>query len=228
MGYRRKAAVLLLILSALSGASAVAAPMPCQPGSLGGTYLAPAFSCTLGLFTATNFFFSESAGGVDPNLMLVNPISAPTQIGFGVRGMLTANQGQMITYIFSYLIDAPPIIRGQENTLDPTGLVTLQTALCKAAFPCPGGQGLGTLTATTAQPTAQTPMDFQPNLNALGLQNTLVLDGSGGPATSGGFDNITFLAPEPAAILLTASGLLGLLAFRTRVKLLQILLELRS
>jgi len=196
MGYRRKALGFLLVLCALGGASAVAAP--CQPGPLADPYLTPNFTCSEGQFNIKSFFFSESAGGLDPHLIFVTPIVGTTQIGFLIQGNFTASQQQILTYILSYFVDAPPIIHGEQNDLDPTGLVTLQTALCRVAFPCPGGQGLGTLTATTAQPTAQTV--FMTDINAIGLQNTLTLDGSGGPATSAGFDNKTFLSiPEPAA-----------------------------
>ena len=222
MTYRRKALVFLLILCALAGASAVAAPMPCQPGSLG-TYLAPAFSCTLGQFTVKSFFFSETQGGLDPTLISVTPSSSATQIGFEFLGNFTSAQGQTFTYVLSYFMDPPPpIIRGQQVDLDPMFSVILQVDLCAGAFPCPGGSDLGTLTATPGNTKAQMPLA---PTNMLGVQNTLTLNGV---ATSGGFDNITFLAPEPAGILLTASGLLGLLAFRSRAKIRQILLQLRS
>jgi hypothetical protein len=225
MGYRRDLLVFLLILCALGGVSAVAAPT-CQPNPLSPTYLAPAFTCTLGPFTVKSFFFSETAGGLNPNLISVNPINTGTQIGFLIQGNFTATPGQAFTYIFSYFIDPPPpIIRGQQVDLDPTGLVTLQTDLCMSAFPCPGGQALGTLNVNTGSPTAQMPLALT---NMLGVQNTLTLDGSGGLATSQGFDNITLLTPEPAAILLTASGLLGLFTFRARAKIRQVLLQLRS
>jgi len=208
-------------------AARVAFAGSCQPGPLADPYLTPNFTCSLGPFNVKSFFFSESAGGLDPHMIFVTPIVSTNFVELLLQGNFTASPQQMFTYRFSYFIDAPPIIRGQQDDLDPMGLVTLQTDMCMVTFPCPGGQGLGTNTATTMNPMAQTL--FGMNLNALGLQNTLTLDGSGGPATSAGFDNITLLTtPEPAAILLTASGLLGLLAFRSRKKLRQVLLEIRS
>lgn len=225
MGYRREALVFLLVLCALGGASAVAAPT-CLPGPLDIPYLTPSFSCMLGQFTAKTFFFSETSGGVNPSLISVTPIIAPTQIGFQFTANFTAAPSQLFTYVISYFIDPPPpIIRGQQIDLDPLGLVTLQTDLCAVAFPCPVLQQLGTLNVNTGSPTAQMPLTLT---NALGIQNTLTLDGSGGPASSGGFDNITLLAPEPAAILLAASGLLGMFACRSRSKLRQVLHQLRS
>jgi len=225
MGYRRDVLVFLLVLCALGGASAVAAPT-CPTSQLAAPYLGPAYSCMLGQFTVKSFFFSETAGGVDPSLILVTPIVNATQIGFLIQGNFTASPGQSFTYIFSYFEDPPPpIIRGQQIDLDPTGLVTLQTALCMSAFPCPGGQALGTLNVNTGSPTAQMPLSLT---NMLGVQNTFTLDGSGGPATSQGFDNITQLAPEPSGILLAATGLFGLFTFRARAKIRQVLLQLRS
>jgi len=225
MGYWRKALVFLLALCALGGASAVAAPT-CLPGTLANPYLTPSFSCMLGQFTAKTFFFSETAGGVDPNFIFVTPIIAANQIGFQFTGNFTASGTQSFTYVLSYFIDPPPpIIRGQQIDLDPLGLVTLQTDLCMVAFPCPVAQQLGTLNVNTGSPTAQMPLTLT---NALGVQNTLTLSGSGGPASSGGFDNITLLAPEPAAIQLAAFGLVGLFAYRFRAKFRQVLLQLRS
>jgi hypothetical protein len=187
----------------------------------------PAFTCSTGLFTFKFFTFNESMGGLDPNLILVSPIESPAGIGFLYSGNFAAAQGQTFTYVFSYFIDPPPpIIHGQQVDLDPTGMVTLQTALCASAFPCPGGSDLGTIIATTASPNPP-PRQLAPT-NMLGVQNALTLNGNGGPATSQGFDNITLVIPEPAAVLLTASGLLGLLALRSRAKIRQVLLQLRS
>ena len=225
MGYRRKALVFLLVLCALGGASAVAAPT-CLSGTLASPYLTPSFSCMLGQFTAKTFFFSETSGGVSPNLISVSPIIGANQIGFQLTSNFTATGSQSFTYVFSYFIDPPPpIIRGQQIDLDPLGLVTLQTDLCAVAFPCPVLQQLGTLNVNTGSPTAMQPLALT---NALGVQNTLTLNGGGGAASSGGFDNITFLAPEPSTILLAACGLLGLFAYRFRSKFRQVLLQLRS
>ncbi len=163
-------------------------------------------------------------GALDPNLILVVPINTPSQIGFQFLGNFLPLAGQPSTFVLSYFIDAPPIIHGEQNDLDPINFVTLNTDLCGfAAFPCVGGINLGTITATTGQPLGKTTL--MSDVNALGVKNTLTVSGT---ATSGGFDNITFLSPEPAAILLMATGLLGMLALRSRKKLRQVLLHLRS
>ncbi len=216
MGYR------VLLLCAL-GSTAFAATT-CPTGSIAQQYSAPGFTCTTGAFTFKTFVFQESKGGLDPSLITLTPIESATGIGFLYSGNFTAAQGQIFTYMFSYFIDPPPpIIRGQQVDLDPTGAVTLQTALCATAFPCGSGNDLGTILATTASPNPL-PKTLTPT-NMLGIQNTFTLDSTSGPATSQGFDNITLVTPEPAAIGLTASGLLGLLAFAKRRK---ILLKLRS
>src|SRR5713226_3553810 len=124
MSYRRQALVLLVILCALGGTSAFAGA--CQPGPLADPYLTPNFTCSLGPFNVKSFFFSESAGGLDPHLITVNPIVGTNQIGFFIQGNFTASQQQLLTYILSYFIDAPPTIHGAQDDLDPMGLVTLQ------------------------------------------------------------------------------------------------------
>jgi hypothetical protein len=224
MSHRRDAVVLLLILCALGGTSAVAAP--CQPGSLADIYLQNGFACTIGQLTVNSFFFSETPGGIDPKTIMVKPFdNSPNSVELLFQGNFAATLGQKLSYVIGYLIDPPPPIIHQEQVdLDPTGMVTLQTALCAIAFPCPGGQDLGTLTATTGSPMALMSLA---NTNMLGVRNTLTLDGSNAAAASQGFDNITGI-PEPAAILLTASGLLGLLAFRSRAEIRQVLFQLRS
>src|SRR5260370_1120887 len=185
MDHRRYALILLVFLCTLGATSAFAGS--CQPGPLADPYLTPNFTCSLGLFNVKSFFFSESAGGLDPHMIFVTPIVTTNQIEFLFQGNFTASQSQMFTYILSYFLDPPPIIHGEQIDLDPMGLVTLQTSLCTVAFPCPGGQGLGTLTATTLQPNAQAL--FGQNRSALGVQNTLTLDSSGAPSTSARFCN---------------------------------------
>ena len=226
MGYRREVVVLLVLSCALGGTAAFASTT-CPTAPLGSNqYKDPAFTCTTGAFTFKSFGFNETAGGISPNAILVTPLELPTGIGFLFTGTFNADTNQQFIYSISYFVDPPPpIIRGQQIDLDPTGMVTLQTALCASAFPCPGGQSLGTLTATTASTMAQ--MSLNPT-NKLGVQNTLIVGGNGNAGTSQGFDSITLLTPEPAAILLTASGLVGLLALRFRSKVRQILLQLRS
>src|SRR2546426_6191909 len=96
----------LVSIVTLGGKSALAGG--CHPGPLADPYLTPNFSCTLGQFTVKSFFFSESAGGLDPHLILVTPINLPNQIGFHFQGNFTASQQQMFTYRLSYFIDPPP------------------------------------------------------------------------------------------------------------------------
>jgi len=171
--------------------------------------------------TIKQFAFTAPVGGLNASQITVVPIDVPNQIGFSFLGMFTANQGQKLTYLLSFFIDPPPIIHGEQIDLDPTGAVSLTTVLCfNSVVPCAPGNKVGTLMATNGNNLMDSVV--LANLNVLGVQNTFTLDGTNAPATSGGFDNITSvdsIAPEPAAILLTATGLLGLLAFRARAKL---------
>jgi hypothetical protein len=165
--------------------------------------------------TFNNFGYSASPGGIAASAIQVAPITGPG-FGFQFNGNFTAGQGQTITYNLSYFVDPPPIIHGEQIDLDPFGSVSLQTDLCITAFPCAPGNSLGTLNATTGNTMASTQF---PNTSTMGVQNTLTLTGGNIGANSQGFDNITFTTPEPSTILLAASGLFGLLAFRARAKL---------
>jgi hypothetical protein len=154
--------------------------------------------------------------GLTANQINVTPITTNSKPGFTISGNFTAIQGQSTSYVFSYFIDPPPIIHGEQIDLDPMASVVLQLDLCTTAFPCAGGNSLGTLIADNSNPpNSLTASTLLANTNALGVRNTLTLTGTG---TSQGFDNITFLLPEPSGILLAASGLLGLLTFRWRAK----------
>ena len=189
------------------------------------TYASEGFSCMEGQFTLKAFFFAgPGQGGLLANQISVSPVGGQNQIGLQVSGAFTAGANQTLSYIFDYLIDPPPIIiRGEQIDVDPA---ILTTTLC----PSINNQGCGdtafpfVLVATTNNPTAS--ITFPSPANTLALRNTFTLAGN---TTAGGFDNITLLSasvPEPAGIALVASGLLGLLAFRVRAKLRQVLLEL--
>jgi hypothetical protein len=181
------------------------------------------FACTQdnGVFTFDQFSFMGAAGGLSSDNITISPMDAADNIGFMFSGNFSVNQGQSATYVISYFIDPTPIIHGEQMTLDPMGAVSLDIDLCLTAFPCAPGNSLGTLHAdNTNPPNSLTVSKTFPNdLSTLGVQNTLKLDGTAGAANSGGFSNSTLLTPEPSTILLAASGLLGLLAFRARTKL---------
>jgi hypothetical protein len=185
-------------------------------------YLTSGFACTQGGNTFQSFVFSTSFSmgqmGLNPSQIQVKPATGPSSVGFLIMGSFTADIGKSATYVFSYFVDPPPIIHGEQVTLDPFGDVTLVTDLCITPFPCAPGNSLGTLTATTANPMAMG--TFPQDQPALGVRNTLTLIGGNIGANSAGFDNVTLLTsmPEPSTILLGGSGLLGLLAFRWRAK----------
>jgi hypothetical protein len=214
MSTRRTVLIALVLSCGLGSTVALAAPMQC-PGATLATYLAPAFACSQdgGVLTFKSFVYN---GPLDPAQINVSPLDVPGSVGFFIVGNFAVPAGQNATYVFSYFIDPPPIIHGEQVDLDPMGSVMLVEDLCVTAFPCAGGNSLGKLTTTTGNTMASTGLG---NLNALGIQNTLTLTGGATGANSQGFDNVTFIVPEPSGILLAASGLLGLLAFRSRAKL---------
>ncbi len=221
MDTRRTVIIALVLLCALGGTAAFAAP--CGGATLT-TYLTPNFTCTQdnGVFSFKNFFFNGPQIGLNASQINVSPIDVPGEVGFLFNGNFTVPAGVNATYVFSYFIDPPPVIHSEQIDLDPIMFVSLQTDLCTMAFtPNCSGSPLGTLNAsTTTSLTASTTLG---NLSALGVRNTLTLTGATNGATSQGFDNITSIAPEPSSVLLAASGLLGLLTFRTRAKLRKIL-----
>jgi hypothetical protein len=214
----------LIVLLALSGTSAFAAGV-CQGGALT-TYLQGGFTCTQdnGILTFKSFVFTGALGGLNSDQIFVSPVDVPGQVGFMFTGAGNLNfsvqPGQNATYVLSYFIDPPPVIHSEQLDLDPFGSVSLVEDLCVTAFPCAGGNSLGKLTVDNSNPpTSLHASIVLGNLNALGIQNTLTLNGGTGGANSHGFNNVTFVNPEPSTILLAASGLLGLLAFRSRAKL---------
>jgi hypothetical protein len=217
MGTRRIVFIGLTLLCALGGTSAFAAGQ-CQGGTLS-TYLAAGFTCTQdnGILTFKSFVFNGPQSGLNSDQINVSPLDVPGTVGFTISGNFVVSAGQNATYVLGYFIDPPPIIHGEQLDLDPFGSVSLLEDLCISGpiQGCPAGNSLQLL-ATTANPTATA---FFANTSTLGVQNTLTLTGGNTGANSQGFDNVTFIAPEPSGILLAASGLLGLLAFRSRAKL---------
>lgn len=205
---------LVFLIFVLAAVSANGSATTCPTGSYS-LYLIPNFTCSTDTLIFKNFAYSASAGGIAASAIQVAPITGPG-FGFQFNGNFTASPGQTITYMLSYFIDPPPIIHGEQIDLDPFGSVSLQTDLCITAFPCAPGNSLGTLNADTANTMASTQF---PNTGTMGVANTLTLTGGNTGANSQGFDNMTFTTPEPSSILLAASGLLGLLAWRSRAKL---------
>jgi hypothetical protein len=218
MDTRRTVLVGLVLFCALGGTAAFAAPM-CQSGTLA-SYLGAGFTCTEdnGILSFKDFAYTPPEGGLSAAQITVSPLDMPGSVGFLFTGSFASINGTSTAYVFSYFIDPPPIIHGEQMDLDPMASVILQLDLCSTPFnPGCGGTPLGTLTADNSNPPSSLKASTQlANTNALGVRNTLTLTGAG---TSQGFDNITSITPEPSSILLAASGLLGLLAFRWRAKL---------
>ena len=213
MGDRWRFFIILALLCACGGTAALAAPMPCVAG-LASDYMALAMGCTIDGYTLKNFTFQGPNGGLTAGQIAVNPIVNGNTFDLQVRAPFTGPQQGSFAYMFSYFIDPAPIIH-EEVDLDPMGTVELDIVLCSVnTVPCPGGNTITTLTTTTNNTMASTNLN---NLTMLSVQETLNLTGP--TSTSMGFDNFTTTVPEPAAILLTAAGLLGLFGFRPRFKL---------
>jgi len=211
----------LILLCAL-GTAALAAPMQCPEDNLT-TYLTPGFACTQngGITTFQSFVFTPQ-GSLTADDITLTPLDILGGFGFLLHGNFVVGPGVNESYVLSYFVDPPPIIHGEQIDLDPFGSVSLITDLCITEFPCAPANSLGKLTATTANTMAS--IMFPSSQATLGVQNTLTLNGGTSGANSQGFDNITLIPadadmPEPSTILLSASGLLGLLAFRSRAKL---------
>jgi hypothetical protein len=208
----------LILLCALGGTTALAAPMQCPAAPLM-TYISGGFACTEdgGAVTFQSFVFTPPQIGLNASQIMVNPVTVPGEAGFLFVGNFMVPAGQNATYVLSYFVDPPPIIHGEQIDLDPIMFVSLQTDLCITPFPCAGGNSLGTLNASTTT-SLMASMALSPT-GALGVQNTLTLTGAANGASSQGFDNITFIAHEPSSILLAACGLLILLVFPSHAKL---------
>jgi hypothetical protein len=211
---------LVFVIFVIAAASANGATT-CPTGPLS-PYLVGGFTCQTDGSIFSDFGYEIPPGGVPASAIQVVPLSGPGFAGFQFNGSFTASQEQTITYLFGYFVDPPPIIHGEQIDLDPFGDVSLQTDLCITLFPCAPADSLGTLNATTGNTMASTQF---PNTGTLAVQSTLTLTGGNTGATSQGFDNVTFTTPEASSMLLAASGLFALLAFRWRAKLRKIRLQ---
>jgi hypothetical protein len=205
----------LVFLVFVLGAASAKGATTCPTGPLS-QYLVAGFTCQTDNSIFSDFGAEIPPGGVPASAIQVVPLSGPGLVGFQFNANFTASAGQTIDYLFGYFVDPPPIIHGEQIDLDPFGDVSLQTDLCITAFPCAPADSLGTLNTTTGNPMASTQF---PNTSTLAVQSTLTLTGGNTGATSQGFDNVTFITPEASSMLLAASGLLGLFAFRWRAKL---------
>ena len=140
-------------------------------------------------FTASSYTFTFS--------------SVPTN-GFSVTS------GQSIEYEINFTWD--PVVVRAEDDLDPNvppGVATLDTSLCIGALFSPGcGGASGSLLVTNS---GSSSMTFSP-VTTVDTQTSLTLNAtSGGSASIGSFSESVFPSPEPADLVLVASGFLGIL-----------------
>src|SRR5260370_33156718 len=137
MDTRRTVFISLVLVCVFSGTAAVAAPM-CQPGTLADYMGQGNTGCMIDGYTAMSFAFQGSQPGEQqPGQILVNPVLTPTGFMLQIRGAFSGPTQGTFTYLFSYFLDPPPIIR-EEVDLDPMGTIALQTMLCAVnTVPCP-------------------------------------------------------------------------------------------
>ncbi len=215
--------LLLCVLGCALGGTLSAAPL-CTTAPLS-VYLAQG-SCMIDVFTLKNFDFKSSpyfASTADQ--ITVTPLDTQNAISLRFERFTVGS------YEVDYFIDPPPtIIIGEQVAVDPVSLITVVCGTAvSTTVPCFEGNYLGTLTANTANPVS--PVLTFPPRNMLGLMNTFTVDSG-----TGGFINNTLLdrsapgtaTPEPASMAFTGLGLVGLLAFRSRTKALQVIFQLLS
>ena len=218
-------ALFALLAGALFSAPAFAAA--CAPATL--LQYETQVSCTIGALTLKQFSFQAInllGGGLPADAITdaqiqVTPLVVSGSISFNFAGAFHAAAGEDLQYIITYFYDPPPpIIHGEQIDLIGADPVTLQTGLCEgAAFVgavC--GATLQSLSASTGSPISAI-LIYGADVNMLGVRNVAELDSRSALVSMfSSFDNTTFLSPEPAAVLLTGAGLLGLLGFRRRLR----------
>ena len=226
--------------SHLFGTTIPPAATPCTNQTLDQYVSLGVGGCSLGgVFDANSFTFSTSGGPlgaaditITPTVMIVG--GTVVNINFNFSGDFSNNTSGPITYTIDYILDPrPPVINGASLALDPSGVLTEDicaggifiSSVCQP----PGTSFFDVLVATGAITTASTA--FPSSVSTVEYHLVLTLQ----PGDSaGGFDSgsVTGLGaggndvPEPISGSLTTAGLVGLLAFRSRAKLRQIVLQL--
>jgi hypothetical protein len=225
----RKNLLKLLAVAALASPALFAQPM-CQTGTLQSYINNP---CMLDGFVFKNFTFTPMGNlAVTASNITVTPTLSAAAINLNFKSPLfSVPTGISETFLINYFIDpGPVIVNGFRIDLVNPDPVVLTTTVCEGAqFSGPlCNSPSATLIADSAQP--QSAM-FPELVNVLDVRNRLDLNGTGGrPASVDSFDNgaLLFATPEPGAVFLTGSGLLGLLGFRSRAKLREVFLKLRA
>jgi hypothetical protein len=228
---RKLAICIALSVAVLSGLPIVTPPV-CVTDTLD-HYAALSTGCTIGPLTFKNFAYQvlNVQGGATPNQasdITVHPlIGTNTYNANFTAGNWSVSGFQSVRYLLAYDIDPPPpIIRGMYDTMDTDppvfpGIATITTDLCAGAIfagssvcPSPGTPYQITV-FSDGTPSSQTTngVNFTP-VNALGVRNTIELDGNGASAVFTGLESQTQTIPEPMTAALMFAGLCGLAARR--------------
>ena len=219
-----------LLASALLLAPAAFADPMCVPGTLT-SYIALQPGCQIGPilnFEGFGFSVASSAGGAvagSTDNIFVTPKITPGS-AFGVDMDFTGfsvTSGQSISYLLTYTIDEPPIIRGYTTNLSdpptPPAFTLVVTELCLGApfdgATCPNPAIVQVLSDSQGRSVLQASNTFSP-VGVLGVRTTITLD-----ASQGGFADIlgyggSAVVPEPASAAITGAGLLLLASFLRR------------
>ena len=221
---------LMLCVAAVAQAGSVGSYAACGNASFG-TYAASGYRCTLGAVDVFNFeLYTVDAAGTPTvagsgllNTIFVDPTwSASTGIAqvivAGFTGMVV-DRFTTEAWMIRFTIDPPPVIAGEDMSLDPPfGVIQGSQSYCadglfSAAGVCSSGPG-GLATFSIGTP-AQ--LRFPAPLATLDTLTTIRLNP--GRTTPSGFDGVVFdiytsqgTVPEPGTWLLmaTAIGVAGI------------------
>ncbi len=228
----------LVVLTILTGISAVASPIACAPDTAA-NYIA-AGSCTESPFLLKNFAWNSSSGGnyvpVKPGDVELVPTNSTGQFGLSFEGVpgspnpFDISGSQKIYATFDYTIDPrPPILNGMSVTLNATspsggGFAIYTTLVCAGdtfANSCKNG--------TTLQPIILADygdndprnvlfvnVDFPTGVNVVDIRTTLDMQANGGISEITGAGTAAQAIPEPASAALALSGLAGLIGLGWR------------
>jgi hypothetical protein len=219
----------LAMLALLWPATAEAAP--CAPGTLASYVALGAGGCTVGFASFEAFGVLAVPFGatpIAPEDVFVTPVAPdPSRARLEFQLDAEASAGELLEILIGYTVSAPLLVAHARLALEGTsvtqdGVVTAVEDLCLAGSFDPGGP-----TGCTGFPLVMIAFDigvdqdlletlaFAP-VGSLAVVKDIAVDGGLTGAAALVAASNEFVAPEPAAALLVAAGLLGLARRRRR------------